>query len=343
MGGCLSLDSADGGGTSTVFHVASDVATHHGTHRAETPVSRAAKARSRRYSESESWLKAVDGSVRSSMSMSAPNLFDLVRQPGESADKHPFATFLQDFITFKLTHEDKATDEMEPIWGSINALFDKGLIPEIEPSIKTLKEDDKWKNPHDKAWNEIEGDCIRKVVIRIKNDETFKGTETYRKLMEFVKNDDLLKAQFASCGVSAHSLYYNRWESFDDDNDDSEMHEHEESHKYASYGSLFDDYDYAPLSQWKGNHDADLPVRHSMIWDSQSNNSDGAHREMALGVIGLLVITCCLFACCVIVWSAFLYVFTKSNGNKRRSKIRSFHGRYNALWCIIRPRRIHVS
>eukprot|EP01083_Nonionella_stella_P143568 446494_1 len=62
------------------------------------------------------------------------------------------------------------------------------------------------------------------------------------------------------------------------------------------YGDLFDNYDYSPISQWNDNYD-DVNVGHSMLLDSDNNHN--LHREMALGAIGLLVITCCLFACCI--------------------------------------------
>eukprot|EP01083_Nonionella_stella_P176348 616721_1 len=84
----------------------------------------------------------------------------------------------------------------------------------------------------------------------------------------------------------------------------------------TSYGDSFDDYDYSPISEWNDNYD-DVNVGHSMLLDSDNNHN--LHREMALGAIGLLVITCCLFACCIIVWSAFLYVFKQSDDNKRHS------------------------
>eukprot|EP01083_Nonionella_stella_P089104 248611_1 len=92
--------------------------------------------------------------------------------------------------------------------------------------------------------------------------------------------------------------------------DASEAHE-------TFYGGLFEDYeyDYAPISQWNDNDD-DVHVSDSIVLDG-SHNFNGFHREMALSAIALLVITCCLFACCVIVWSAFLCVFKRSNENKR--------------------------
>eukprot|EP01083_Nonionella_stella_P015100 42247_1 len=92
----------------------------------------------------------------------------------------------------------------------------------------------------------------------------------------------------------------------------------------ALYDGLFDDSDYAPISQWTGHNDYDDGVNidhsaHSMRMDFKPHNFDEIHREMALGALGLLVITCCLFACCIIVWSAFLYVFKQSDDNKRHS------------------------
>eukprot|EP01083_Nonionella_stella_P015094 42240_1 len=81
---------------------------------------------------------------------------------------------------------------------------------------------------------------------------------------------------------------------------------------YTLYDDLFDD-NYAPISEWNDHYD--YPMR----LDSQSNNIEDVHREMVLGAIGLLVITCCLLACCIIVWSAFLCVFNKSNAKKQRS------------------------
>eukprot|EP01083_Nonionella_stella_P104193 298303_1 len=67
------------------------------------------------------------------------------------------------------------------------------------------------------------------------------------------------------------------------------------------YGDLFEDYD---------------DVRHSVHLDSKSDDIDHMHREMVMFAIGLLAITGCLFVCCVIVWSAFLYVFKRPNDNK---------------------------
>eukprot|EP01083_Nonionella_stella_P293551 998342_1 len=81
------------------------------------------------------------------------------------------------------------------------------------------------------------------------------------------------------------------------------------------YSDVYGDYGYEPLSQWNDHYD----VGRSLRLDSNSDNIDGIHREMALGAIGLLVVTCCLFACCIFVWTAFLCVFKRSNDNKRRS------------------------
>eukprot|EP01083_Nonionella_stella_P015829 44304_1 len=84
------------------------------------------------------------------------------------------------------------------------------------------------------------------------------------------------------------------------------------------YDDWLDDHHYGLISQWNEDYDDGVyVVRDRMRLNSQSDNGDDFNRNMALSAIGLLVITCCLLACCIIVWSAFLYVFKRSNDNKR--------------------------
>eukprot|EP01083_Nonionella_stella_P084915 235162_1 len=93
---------------------------------------------------------------------------------------------------------------------------------------------------------------------------------------------------------------------------------HGKAHAHQSlYGDLFDNYDYAPISRWNGNDDY-ARVGHPIRPHSQENGIPTD--DMALGAIGLFVIMCILFACCIVVWCSFLYVFKQTNDKKEYSR-----------------------